>query len=58
MDFLHISIKFNMAQVLGFIPVFFYHFGNIDPGSWMTSLMVFLVTFMFLRGLGLGLRIT
>ncbi len=46
-----------MAQILSYILVLFHHYSSINPSNWMTSSQVFLVTFIFLEGLGLGLSL-
>ncbi len=47
-----------MAQVLGFILVFFCHFGGVDPSSWMTSSIAFWVVFVFFESLDLSLSLS
>lgn len=51
------SIALDLTQIFGFIYVFLCHFGSIDPSSWMSSSLAFLVVFVFLGGLGLGLSL-
>lgn len=46
-----------MAQVLSFILVLFCHFGIVDLSGWITSLIAFLMAFVFLRSLDLGLSL-
>lgn len=49
---LRIDIALNIAQVLGFILIFFYYLGNIDPSTWITFSTTALI---FLGDLGLRL---
>lgn len=54
MALLFASIIFDIAQVLSFLFIFFCYLSNIDPNSWITSLIVSMMV-VFLRSLGLRL---
>lgn len=54
MAFLFASVIFDMAQVFSFI---LYHFKGIDPSCWISSSTAFLIMFVFLRDLSLGLSL-
>ncbi len=53
-----VGVAYNVAQILGIILVFFSHFGDVDPNSWMTSLKTSLIVFVFFKSLGLDLGLS
>lgn len=58
MVFLLAGVAVNMAQVLGFVLIFFCNLSSVDPYGWIALSTTSLVTFIFFRGLGLGLGLT
>ena len=54
MTFLFAGVALDIAQILGFILIFLYYLGGINPSGWMTSLSTFLALF---RIESLGLRL-
>lgn len=58
--FLLVDIVLDAAQIfdLIFVIVFFCNLSGVDRSSWIASLAVFLMTFVFLEGLSQSLRLT
>ena len=53
--FLLADVILNIAQVLSFVLIFFCYLGGVNLSSWITSPLLFSLTFLGVEGLGLRL---